>query len=393
MKDINTEKKISHINKLVKNISRRIIQGEEVNLLVLHHNDLDGEAAYIVLQHIIETKGEKYNNFHIQECECLKNADDIEKIIVRYRDYFGYNVTDILIYDLSMNQDVSDMVEKIKNLKSIVMIDHHESAKSTSNKLWQLVIPHDETTLINNRTGSELAFDYYISRLIPIEDEDQFSYYKQFMKLVSIYDSFSWNNAKFNEAIISHVSYFPSAFDKIVTAEASCAIYNQTGKVAISECADKLNLLFKTLQLEAFREHVLSWMNKNSKLIDERVELIYQITKNNIKKAIETVEKHNKVFIVNKNTRLYVVQTCYTSMYQSEIGKYFYDKDNHIDIVFMVDMNSHSVSMRTNKEDINLAEIAKSLNGGGHPKAAGFQFDENMYQLDDIVSLIGTILY
>lgn len=292
-----------------------------------------------------------------------------------------------------MNQDVSDAVEKIKNLKSIVMIDHHESAKSTSNKLWQLVIPHDETTLINNRTGSELAFDYYISKIIPIQDEIQYSYYKQFMKLVSIYDSFSWNNTKFNEAIISHVSYFPSAFDKIVTVEASRAIYNQTGKVAISECADKLNLLFKTLQLEAFREHVMSWMNKNSKLIDERVELIYQITKNNIKKTIESVEKHGKVFIVKKNNRPYVVHTCYASMYQSEIGKYFYDKDNHIDIVFMVDMNSHSVSMRTNKEDINLAEIAKSLNGGGHPKAAGFLFDENMYQLDDIVSLIGTILY
>lgn len=57
MKDINIEKKISHINKLVQNITRRIIQGEEINLLVLHHNDLDGEAAYIVLRHIIETKG------------------------------------------------------------------------------------------------------------------------------------------------------------------------------------------------------------------------------------------------------------------------------------------------------------------------------------------------
>lgn len=43
-----------------------------------------------------------------------------------------------------------------------------------------------------------------------------------------------------------------------------------------------------------------------------------------------------------------------------------------VDILMFVLRKYNAISLRTNKDDINLAEIAMEKNGGGHPKAAGF---------------------
>jgi len=57
----------------------------------------------------------------------------------------------------------------------------------------------------------------------------------------------------------------------------------------------------------------------------------------------------------------------------SELAEYLYTR-NQVDFVmfwYPLAENKYKLSFRTGRDDINLGEIATSLGGGGHPKAAG----------------------
>jgi nanoRNase/pAp phosphatase (c-di-AMP/oligoRNAs hydrolase) len=60
----------------------------------------------------------------------------------------------------------------------------------------------------------------------------------------------------------------------------------------------------------------------------------------------------------------------------SELGNELCKMNPDIDFVIMVEMGTKKISLRTVRDDIHLGELAKEIGGGGHPKAAGAQFDE-----------------
>jgi nanoRNase/pAp phosphatase (c-di-AMP/oligoRNAs hydrolase) len=59
------------------------------------------------------------------------------------------------------------------------------------------------------------------------------------------------------------------------------------------------------------------------------------------------------------------------------------DSDQMIKFVFVISMNSCSVSIRrangSDLESMDLSKIATEFGGGGHPFACGFKFDINDY--------------
>lgn len=387
--------RIKHIEKIIERIITRLRDGEMVVLLIVHHNDLDGEAANIVINHLMKTTfSHQYPNLKIINISCYKDANEIIDILDMNKNCMigeGLNITDILIYDLSISKEVAEELENREELKSIVMIDHHKSAMEHAIKPWQLVIAHDETSFIRARSASELTFHYYISKLFNIYNNDTYEYCVQFLSLVSLYDTYAWNNEIFNKGYMDFVSN-NDLFGKIITDEVNESIYNIKGIAGISDCANKLNVFFKSVPIDKFTEHVEKWMYRQCALIDEKVDLIYDIGNQNIEKIIDTVRDNYRIFSVKMPKRNISILTCFTSIYQSEIGKFFYDKFNDIDVILMIDMNNHSISMRTNKKDIDLSKIAKRLNGGGHPKAAGFPFDPSIViNEENIITLIENV--
>lgn len=388
--------RIKHIEKIIEGIIARLRDGEMVVLLIVHHNDLDGEAANIVINHLMKTTfSHQYPNLKIKSITCKKDANEIIDILDMNKKCMigeGLIITDILIYDLSISEEVAEELENREELKSIVMIDHHKSAMEHAIKPWQLVIAHDETSFIRACSASELTFHYYISKLFNIYNNDTYEYCVQFLSLVSIYDTYAWNNDNFNKGYMEFVSN-NDIFGKVITDEDNEEIYKTKGIAGISDCANKLNIFFKSVTLDKFTEHVERWMHSLNLLIDDKVNLVYDIGNQNIEKVIDTIRDNYRLFKIYRNGETLLALTCFTSIYQSEIGKFFYEKYNDIDIVFMIDMNRQSVSMRTKKDNIDLSAIAKSLNGGGHPKAAGFPFDPNLvFTVENILELLGTII-
>jgi nanoRNase/pAp phosphatase (c-di-AMP/oligoRNAs hydrolase) len=63
--------------------------------------------------------------------------------------------------------------------------------------------------------------------------------------------------------------------------------------------------------------------------------------------------------------------------FNSDVFKSVYDESRH-DIMMPFQFNGRfwTVSLYTTKDEVDCSVIAKSMGGGGHKKAAGFQVDD-----------------
>ena len=69
----------------------------------------------------------------------------------------------------------------------------------------------------------------------------------------------------------------------------------------------------------------------------------------------------------------------FAEKYVSELGNRLCKMHPEIDFIAMIDMGTKTVSYRTVKDDIDLGkDIAQLFGGGGHPKAAGSEFSDNV---------------
>lgn len=106
--------------------------------------------------------------------------------------------------------------------------------------------------------------------------------------------------------------------------------------------------------------------------IDEIIEkgrliLNYQKQQNEItcRGAFEAIIRGYRAICVNSNT------------FNSGLFESIYDEEKHdLMIPFAFTGKAWKLSLYTTKDDIDCSEIAKSLGGGGHKKAAGFQVED-----------------
>ena len=90
-------------------------------------------------------------------------------------------------------------------------------------------------------------------------------------------------------------------------------------------------------------------------------------------------------YIKEKDEQLFTSPMCgmncgfvFAERYFSELGNRLCELHPEIDFVAMIDM-SGAVSYRTVKGNVDLGEdVAKLFGGGGHPKAAGSQFSQDV---------------
>ena len=74
----------------------------------------------------------------------------------------------------------------------------------------------------------------------------------------------------------------------------------------------------------------------------------------------------------------YSVGIVFADRFISELGNQLCELHPEIDFVAIIDIANQKVSYRTIRDDINLGVFAQHYGGGGHPKAAGSQFTEDV---------------
>jgi len=70
----------------------------------------------------------------------------------------------------------------------------------------------------------------------------------------------------------------------------------------------------------------------------------------------------------------------YADRYISEIGNDLAQLNQDLEFIVLIDMGRSKISLR-GITDTNLCEIAKRFGGGGHAKASGFSFSEDIREV------------
>jgi uncharacterized protein len=288
------------------------------------HTDLDGVGCAIVARHIFG------DNVDVEYCDYNEINDKVSQFI--NSESQDYDM--IFITDISVNENVAKEIEEHISDKT-VLIDHHPTAKWLNKYKWATVEEFEESVDPNEEyvksSGTSLFYDY-LWRNYGLNNELLF----ELAEKIRRYDTWEWST-KYND-------------------------------VHAKQLNDLLYIVGRNNFVNRFAN------DPSIKLRDNEVFLlnIEQDRINNyIKKKAEELKRVN---ILN-----YKVGVVFAEQYHSELGNELAKQNPDLDFIAIINMASNKVSYRGIKDDIDLGkDVAKVFGDGGHPKAAGSQFDEEL---------------
>ena len=124
--------------------------------------------------------------------------------------------------------------------------------------------------------------------------------------------------------------------------------------------ANDLNTLFYAMGRDKFIEHILSCED----IFDETANVIIEYANNNQNNYID--EKLKQVYTVEIGGNSYGL--VFAEQYFSALGDAMINSG--YDVAIMIDISDGTISFRSN-DKVDVSEIAKKFNGGGHKNASG----------------------
>lgn len=297
------------------------------------HNDLDGYGCSILALLSfteVDIVNCSYNNIDDKVLEFIE-SEECEK-------YHGVFITDI-----SVGENVAEMIDNInKNkdtLTSFKLIDHHKTALWLNKYSWCNVVVEDERGLC---CGTSLFNDLLANFCIHPINIVQSAFRNKLVEMIRRYDTWEWKN-KFNDTI-----------------------------------PNNLNMLFNILGGDSFVDTMLEkHENYSLDVISETDWKILKIEEDRINRYIDSINK--KVIKTNAilNNENYTFGVVFAENHISVLGNRLCELNQDLDFIAII-IGMSTVSLRTTRDDIDVSEIAKHFNGGGHIKASGFKIDSSL---------------
>lgn len=272
------------------------------------------------------------DNVDIEYC----NYDDINENVLNYLNNNDDSLSNIYITDIRVNEDVAKLLDE---RGGVCLLDHHPTALELNKYPWCKVMVEDLNGV--KTSGTKMFYHWLgISGCLSDELESNESLGK-FVELVRNYDTWRWSELGEDGVICKQVNDLMYLYgrDRFITW-------------CISEIHDEV-----FPRLYAADELLL---NTKQREIDDYIE-----------------EKNEQLFISPICGR--VCGFVFAEKYVSELGNRLCKMHPEIDYIAMIDMGNKTVSYRTVKDNIDLGkDVAQLFGGGGHPKAAGSEFSENV---------------
>lgn len=293
------------------------------------HTDLDGYGCNIVMKALVSQVIATNMNY--------EENNEIVKNYILSGEYKNYRCT--FITDISVNEEVAELIDKTKDLR-LVLLDHHPTAEWLNKYDWANVCVNN---CFEKTSGTELLFNFLVSSDGCVEDWNYFREIHDFVKQVKRYDTWLWKE-KYND-----------------------------------DTPKKLNDLFYILGYDKF----YSSLKENNFNVKFLIHDYSYLLENQQKKIDKYIEKKNKE-IIGCPIKDYNVGVVFANQYQSELGNRLSELNPQYDLIAMIGENT--ISYRTTKENINCGKFAKLFEGGGLPKAAGSEINEE--QKNKIIDLL-----
>ncbi len=283
-------------------------------IIISHIADIDGLGSVILAK--------KY----------FKNIDYVLKEVKDLPDFFNEfdfsKYDEIFLCDLSISPSTIEVLNNHKEITSkLKHFDHHAS--------YSKDIPSyvNSTIYLNNRKtcGTELFYNYLLS----LDNKLNTPFYKTFVEATREQDTWDFQKECYNAKLLASIH---------------ALIGNES----------YINLICSLNDKEDF---------SLPKVYDD----LYQADLEKQKNYIDYI--NNNLLITTYQN--YKIGVTIAEQYRSIIGHAVCCLNPDLDFVMILNYSRNSVSLRCNKDNIDLNKIANSFHhdGGGHQKAAGFTID------------------
>lgn len=294
------------------------------------HNDGDGHGCKFLLR---KAFGEKASIQTVPNHEVTQAVRTIlEK--KKYKDAVMW-ITDVS-FDEEQEEEMFALIEEErKNGRIIIMFDHHKSALHYNVFEWaEVMIRLEDGT---KTCATSLLYAYLIKENLLQSN----AFLDSFVEYVRLYDVWEWEKEKTPEA-------------------------------------KWLNDLFYLIGIGKFDKKMHDKCNQNPNMplsFNEIEKVLIELEQKKIHKYIEA-RKRKTVQIQFEGLHLGVV---FAESYASELGNELAKTFPHLDAIAIVNMITRKVSLRSNKDHIDVSQVATKWGGGGHEASAGFDLCEKTY--------------
>lgn len=289
---------------------------------IFTHTDLDGVGCAVLA---------KYYNPEIEVEFC-----DYDNVNQKVNDFLDNNIAlgDLYITDISVSEEIA---ERLEYDTDFILLDHHPTALGLNKFKCCTVRVEDENTGIKT-CGTEMFYQW----LVEYGYLNKSKVLDKFVEIIRDYDTWRW--AKLGE-------------DGVISKKVNDLLYIYG------------------------RENFINWCL--SSFIQRKFPNLGTIENMLLELRQEEIDK----YVEKKNREMFTQALCgkvsgivFANKFTSELGNRLCKMHPEIDFATMIDIEDCTVSYRTIKDDINLGrDVAALFGGGGHPKAAGSQFDKTVW--------------
>ncbi len=134
--------------------------------------------------------------------------------------------------------------------------------------------------------------------------------------------------------------------------------------------SNTLNQLLRSIGFDRF---VTRFTDDPSPQLRPYEKLLIELEQEKQDQYIQEVIEHSTEWFSDSQDRSYAL--CFAEQYHSQLGHTILEDQDleHADYVIMVDLKNRRVGLRSRQNGVDVSEIAKAFDGGGHQAAAGFQ--------------------
>lgn len=293
---------------------------------IFTHTDLDGYGCALLTKLALGK-----DNVSADYCGYTNINEKVKSFIDKKK----YNHFDfIFITDISVNEEIADLINNLNCRQKFILLDHHETAMFLNKYDWATVMIKDKSNI--HTCGTDLTY----CKLLELGLLNYKESINSLVINITRYDTWTWKTV-YNDI---HPKRLNDLF-KIYGPERFCNIYidriqNLNGSFDLFTETDKF-----LLELE--QEKINTFIYKKLKNVEE------------------------KDIIIDGKT--YKAGIIFASEHISELGNVICEEREDLDFAAIIsDINT--ISYRSIKTNIDLGgKIAKYYGGGGRPQTAGSQ--------------------
>lgn len=339
-------------------VQKRLEDDKPDKLLIrmkhISHLDLDGFGATILSEILMKFYPD--NSTFLETKNILPN-----KLAQELKDTFDHidDYDIVVITDLAINQTVLDMIREHPQGKKVHVFDHHIT--DVDHLEENMVVTEDSPIHPGHLTcATELYYDFIRNDKIytVIHNPSILRAIRYFVDCVRVYDTFEFWSTRNDPELEQDMTYLD---------------------------APRLNTLFHIMDRDEFKEYIFKYVysdnwerltisthaypwvskilelenNKNMKYVESAIRRIVKTPLNALVFRGSTIHK------LDYNTGV-----IYAERSSPLIANESLERNPDLDLCAVVSNNQ--VSLYSNKESVNVCEIAKIFGGGGHASAAGF---------------------